>query len=202
MMEKLKQMVKKSLILIKEEMENWNKTCDECQPLLSAIFNSVQQICCCKRAKLEETSLLNNFPDIKESLYVKLTLNSERAFTNLSDKILVLQKCCEKLRHITSELHTAMKPVMHCKELYEATATLPAFVDIVLWINEISFLMNTCYAEKLALREIVCNTFLNLNVDLMFKSLTSAQQMWSKNKDLEVHFHELMQYCFTLLPCN
>ena len=199
-MQKLKDILSKNLVLVKENCDQWQNICNNCEIELTAIVNSAQQISSCQKAKLENTSLQEKFPDIKNALVCKLLLHSQKAFDRLSEKVKMLQKCLSQTQEVAKKSCDIIQPHLLEENIYVWTATQPAITDIALWINSFAAIMKQNYAEKVTLLEQLGGIFVKLDKNSNVKKVNEISKLWMNNQNLIDAKDEIMKYCFTLLP--
>ena len=196
----VKQVVSNSLVELKKICDDWQSACNESEALISAIANSLQQVKCCKKAKLENTTLLHKYSDIKEALIVKLSINANTAFQKLEKIVIKLHKHLNDVRNITEKLHKAITSVLLQEDAYLWTATEPSNVDVVLWITTSHFIMNESFAEKLDILEQLSFIFAKLDENIDCEHVKKLKSLWNNNDKFLNAKNEIFSYCSNFIP--
>lgn len=193
-----KKTLRNSVSVLRENKTTWLETCEKCNIYISAIINTLQQISCCQNAELNKTSLEQNFPDVKDALLIKLTLNCERAFEKLCEKKIVLLKCKKNIQAASQRACEAVNKVCTITdEVFEWSATEPSLCDIALWIESFSFLLNQSYAEKIDIFDRLSYIFTNLEENVNYQKQTKyIQSMWNDHESILNAGDEIFKYCF------
>ena len=185
-----------SLLVLKDNYKLWLQTCNECNVYINSIFNSLQQISCCKKANLQNSSLEQNFPDIKKKLLVKLSLNCEHAYKKILEKKEILHHCKKKIEAASESVCNSINKVSPILNVCLWKATEPALCDIALWMESFSALINQNYAVKVDILMRLSNLFLNMieNYDFI-KETDQMKTVWNDNTKILSAADEVFKYC-------
>ena len=179
---------------------HWQSICLDSQSQFKSISNSLQQVSCCHKAKLEKSQLQLMFPDIKAALVVKLTLNCEGAFKQMEETLKIFQKCLSEVQCLSEKLLKTLNSVSLHEDSYTWTAAEPSIADIALWIEGVGAIMNESLAKKRDILEQLSYIFLKLDENVDCKHAADLESLWNANQKFIEITNELFAYCFHLLP--
>lgn len=139
------QQLQKSYKILQQCQTTWKETLKQCQEEINSLQNLSEQYTCCNEAGIDV--LLLQLPDVREKLLYKISLEIDKKLSKLHINMNTLKECCDRISKQYDYSSTISKG-LPLDLVTMTTETLPAFADMVEWLNDIDIMLHHQYWAK------------------------------------------------------
>ncbi|KAK6185329.1 hypothetical protein SNE40_007587 [Patella caerulea] len=159
----LKQALQKAFCVLKQVMDEFSTTNNDCQPVIMSLVNILEQYECCQCISIDDIPFNTVCPDLKEHLQYKIVAEIEVRIQSLQTN---LDKFKDYHSKVSQQYHNLIKVYktywstdLNIDIMTKTPALYPSLSEMVEWLNTAEKLLFQIYqSKKFIIDELVTNT--------------------------------------------